>query len=259
MTIEPPDSNSPDKGRSFEDLLKQIQPKLDAIPQEMRIAPLPPSEMVFEEVKSYIVELGLPVGGTTATVITVGGEFVERVKFGVGRAGTLRVCLKGVMTTLPVFAFLYPKTKGLTVYGIFPRDGVHPRKLGQAVYWGMVSDIPPNVAGSAPLTMDEFWKIDAFDKRQLVEKAVLESIKRDLEKERDDEIRRRVSSAEAEVAQLRRKNPGGPQDIEQLRRRSERNAADAVKNHNLAEMWKLTAILFTAVAMLLALVVKHLT
>ena len=250
MTIEPANEGSPEKGgRSFEDLLKQIQPKLDAIPQEMRIAPMPPTEIVYEEVRSSIAKMGLPVGGTPATVISVSGEFVERAKLGIGRAGSHR--------GLPVFAFLYPNKKRFDVFGIFPRDGVHPRKLGQAIYWGIVSDIPPEIAQSRPLTMDEFWKIDAFDKRQLVEKAVLESIKRELEEERDREIALRVSSAEAEIQKLRRTNPESREEIQQLRRRCERNAASAVQNHNRAERWKLIALCLGTLA-LLVLMAKYL-
>jgi hypothetical protein len=249
MTITPPDDARNDKARSFEELLKAIGQKVDATPEEMRIAPLPPSERVYEETKEAISKTGLVVGGTPATVVSISGEFVERAKLGIGRAG--------IHKKLPVFAFLYPNKKRFDVFGIFPRDGVHPRQLGQAIYWSIVSDIPPHIAQSRPLTMDDFWKIDAFDTRQLVETPVLNSIKRELEEERDREIALRVSSAEAEVQKIRQTNPESREEIQQIRRRCERHAANAVQNHNRAEKWKLIALCLGTLA-LLALIARYL-
>lgn len=242
MNLDAPDAGSPEKRqRSFEEILKSIQPKLDKIPEESRIAPLPPSEEVFEAVKNYFVAVGLPVTGTPATVVSVAGEFVERGKLAIGRAGELR--------GLPVFAFLYPEKKRFDAYGIFARDGIDARRLGQALYWGILSDIPTNVAQSKPLTMDEFWSINAFDKTQLVDAPVFESLKRELERERDEAIKSRVSSAEAKVTELRTRKTAKPNIVVDLQ-------GDILKrevrdSHNRAENWKLAALLSGVVALLL--------
>ncbi len=241
MNIDAPDAGSPEKReRSFEELLKSIQPKLDKIPEESRISPLPPSEHVFDAVKDYVAKAGLPVTGTPATVVSVAGEFVERGKLAVGRAGKLR--------GLPVFAFLYPEKKRFNVYGIFARDGIDARRLGQALYWGIISDIPTDVAQSKPLTMDEFWSIDAFDKTQLAHAPALELIKVELERERDAEVQRRVVAAEAKVYQLRSLKPSVAETIKQLRDEARNHRANAVTNHNRAEMWKLGALCSCVVA-----------
>lgn len=244
MNIDVPDAGSPEKRqRSFEEILKSIQPKLDKIPEESRIAPLPPSEEVFEAVKNYFVKAGLPVTGTPATVVSVAGEFVERGKLAVGRAGKLR--------GLPVFAFLYPEKKRFNVYGIFARDGIDARRLGQALYWGILSDIPTDVAQSKPLTIDEFWSINAFNKTELVDAPVFECLKRKLERERDEAIESHVSSAEAEVRELRKRKTSEPNVVVHLQGDISEGESEVRDSHNRAENWKLAALLSGGVALLL--------
>lgn len=244
MTIDVPENNPPEKdGRSFEKLLKNIQPKLDRISEDARIAPLPPSEEVFESVKSYIAGTGLPVNGNPATVVSVAGEYVERAKLGVGRVGKLR--------GLHVFAFLYPEKKRFTVYGIFPRDGFDARRLGQAVYWGIVSDIPTHWAQSKPLSMDEFWTINAFDDTQLVDAPALQNLKAEMAKQRDAQIREGLAMMRMELAELKNR-PVVPRELESDS--SELKAAN-IQLHNSREDWKLAVFVLGFLALLLLVIV----
>lgn len=238
------------KPSSLDDILKRVKDlNLDEgkIPSEMRIEELPPSKEIFEEVKSYVAnELKLKTGGSPNGVISIAGEFVNRSLLGAGRVG--------ISQNMPVFAFLYQHKNAVNVVAIYTRDGVDPRRVGQAIYWGIVSDIPTTIAQSKILPLSDFWAIKTLDPLQLCDAPVLEKFKLEVERDAD----RRVSKAEAEVSALKKQLIAKPAPSGSNASQHAHYEREAVACHNRAEMWKFIAISFATMAVVLGLIAMHL-
>ena len=104
----PERNNTPEKKpeKTLEDLLKEVKPRLDALPNELRIAPRPPTEEASEEVKQYLeTKLKLPRVKAIANWVFVAHEILERPKIYEGRVGKL--------DGLNIVALLYPFGKRL--------------------------------------------------------------------------------------------------------------------------------------------------
>lgn len=245
MMDERPLSNKPDKKKpsSLDDILKRVKDldlDLEKIPAEMRIEELPPSREIFEAVKEYVTsELGLKAGSSPNGVISIAGEFVHRNLLGAGRVGLS----KG----FPAFAFLYQHKNAVNVVAIYTRDGVDPRRIAQAIYWGIISDVPTTIAQSEILPLSDFWAIKTLDPTKLCDAPVLEKLSLQVEREAD----KRVTKAEAEVSGLKKRLSPRVAPVVAQEVGHEPWQREAVDSHNRAEMWKLAALFFFAASLLL--------
>lgn len=247
MNIEPSnrESRSIEKPiKSLDDVLKEVIREGEKIPGAQRVEEIPLSREVFDSVQSYIKdELKLPTGASGNGAISIAGEFLNRTSLGAGRVGTL----KG----LPVFAFIYQiESNRIGFVGIFPRDGVDARKIAQAIYWTIVSDIPTTHAQSKLLSRDDFRSVNAFDETALCDAPALEKLRAEITAEAD----RAVIHADTRAAESEKQIKRLGKEVAVEKQSCEDNRQAAVVSHNRAEMWKLAALLFFAVAILLMLI-----
>ena len=164
----PERNNNPEKKteKTLEDLLKEVKHRLDALPQELRIAHRPPTEEASEEVKQYLeTELKLPRVKSIANWIFAAHEILERPKIYEGRVGKLN--------GLNIVALLYPFGKRLKTVCIYPTDGVDPFMVAKAIYWGLVEELPLRIASSDIGKMDVFFELKTLELETLLDPHVL--------------------------------------------------------------------------------------
>jgi len=183
----------PKAGRSFEDLLNELKPKLEKLPADQKIPALPPDAMVLESVQEFVRASGMVVTESCPPTIAVAGEFLDRTQLKEGRVGFHKNCR--------VVSFLYRYgDKSLRAVVIYPRHGVDARKLGMSIFWGQTADVPESVAQSKILSVQDFFDVNAFDLSKILDVPALEHFKSDYRKTVDGEMRAAVSSMQAERA-----------------------------------------------------------
>lgn len=237
-----PDSND------FERLLRQLKPKLDKLPDELRIPAVPPHADAAEEVAQYVREkLGLEPAGEVPSWVIIGTECVERPKIHEGRIGLLN----GV----PVFAFLYPyEAKRLRTVVIHVKDGLLPRMIAKAILWGIVGEIPDAVAHGEIRSVDDFFSLRCLDAGQLVDTPRLAKAKEEIERvasERCASVTAKLGQSESACVSLRKSLGKSEAERQQSRK-------DAIRQHNRAEVWKLVAITGLGAGPLVTLVIQRL-
>lgn len=232
--------------KTFEELLRDLQPKLDAIPNEMRIPALPPSENSAAEVQNYVREtMGLPVATDVPNWVFVGNESIERSKIREGRLGML--------DDLYIFAFLYPYEKTLHTVCIYPRDGIDPRMIAKAVLWGQVHEIPNTIAHSHIMDAATFFSLKCVDFKKLVDAQLLEKARSDWQDyfgKESRELERRLSLANLRVKEIETERTVATQEHQ----KREKELTELWQGYNLsAEIWKLVAWVFGVAFSLVAL------
>ncbi len=239
LSPDGPEFNGPKK-KSFEQLLKDLKPQLSQIPEEMRVPALPPTEAAASDVKEYVrKKMGLPVAETVPNWMLVGNESLERSKIREGRIGEI----KGTRA----FAFLYPYGKAIKTVCIYPKDGICPRMIAKAVIWGQVDEIPSSIAHSELMDVSQFFVMKCFNLNQLTDLPLLEKAMADYTQKCEEEklqLRSRLAYAERVLAIPAPKIEMQPSiELEQLK-------AEAIREQNRAEEWKLVALLVGAVALI---------
>ncbi|MEI6714253.1 MAG: hypothetical protein WCO60_10905 [Verrucomicrobiota bacterium] len=224
--------------KSFEQLLKDLQPKLDAIPEELRVPALPPNEDAAAEVQEYIREkMNLPVAETVSNWMLIGNESLERSKIREGRIGEV----KGTRA----FAFLYPYGKLLRSVCIYPKDGIDPRMIAKGVMWGQLSEVPSSIAHSQIMDIADFFRMQSFDLMQLLDAPLLEKAKAEYRQKFEAEIK----ELQSQLAQSKKVTPA-PRPVPEIVPQSdyEELKVEAVQEQNRAEHWKLFGIIVGAIA-----------
>jgi hypothetical protein len=209
------------KEKDFEELLRELEPQLSKLPDQMRVPALPVSQDAAEEVKDYVREkMGIPVAENVPNWILLGNEAVERAKIQEGRIGELN--------GIRVFAFLYPYEKEFKTVCIYPRDGIDPRMLAKAVLWGQVGEIPDSVAQSAIYKASDFFFLECLKLVTLIDAPLLKLAK--------DELREKY---EKEANLLNRYINRGQKEIERLKAVVEEQGSQAeVLNARIAKLCK---------------------
>jgi len=235
---EHPKPKRPDSKPTFEELIQQLEPQLDKVPEEMRIPPIPPNEDAAEEVQKYVREtMGLPVAADVPNWILIGNESVERSKMREGRIGDS----KGSY----VFAFLYPyEPKKFHTVIVHPKDGIDPRMIAKAVLWGLVGEIPATLAQSEIRNVEAFFLLRCLNTSQLLDAPALEMAKAEYRKEIDEEIaliRNRLAQSESQILV-------GNKSLAAATEREATAKADADWQHNRAENWRMAT--FAAIALI---------
>lgn len=242
LSPDGPEFNGPKK-KTFEQLIKDLKPQLSQIPEDMRVPALPPTEAAAADVKEYVrKKMGLPVAETVPNWMLIGNESIERSKIREGRIGEI----KGTRA----FAFLYPYGKAIKTVCIYPKDGICPRMIAKAVMWGQVDEIPSSTAHSELMDVSQFFVMKCFNLKQLMDLPLLEKAMTDYRQKYEEEnqsLRSRLAYAErllAAPAPTVEIQP--PIDLEQLK-------AEAIREQNRAEHWKLFGIIAagTAIAALI--------
>jgi hypothetical protein len=189
----------PKAARSFEDILKELRPQLQALPAEQRIPVLPPDRMMLEGVEEFVRANKMVVADSCPSTIALAGEFLDRATLREGRVG-----LHG---NVRVLSFLYRYSdKSMRAVVLFPRDGVDTRLLGMAVCWGLVADVPESVAQSKICEVRDFFAINAFNLANIVDIPALERYQADCRKrmaEEQEALQRRADDLEQERSDLR--------------------------------------------------------
>ena len=178
--------------RTFDDILKDLQPQLDKLPPDQQIPLLPPDQMVLDSVQEFVRDNGMVVPDSCPPTIAVAGEFLDRTSIREGRVGLLR--------NLRVISFLrrYPD-KSLRAVVIFPCKGVDARTLGMSIFWGQVADVPLSVAKSEICSLSDFFAINSFHLTDVIDVSSLELYKLDYARELDKQLAvadRRLRDAE---------------------------------------------------------------
>lgn len=220
----------PDPG-DFEKLLRQLKPKLDKLPNDLRIPAVPPNADAAEEVEEYVQEkLGLSRASSVPNWVIIGNECVERPKMHEGRIGLL----DGV----PVFAFLYPyEAKRHRTVVIHARDGIDPRMLAKAILWGLVGEIPAQFAQSEIRSVDDFFGLRCLAPDQLYDQARLVRAKAEIERQaaaKCASLRNTLERTQTEAEGLRKA-------LAEASRLRDSFKAKFIEHHNRAELWKLLA------------------
>jgi hypothetical protein len=237
--------------RSFEDILKEIQPQLNAMPHDQQIPVLPPDKMTLASVEEFVRESGMSVSESCPSRIALAGEFLDRCQLREGRVG-----LHG---NFRVVSFLIQYSdKTLRSVVIYPRDGIDARLLGMAILWGLVADVPETVAQSKVLAVRDFFQINAFDLNKLIDMTALEQYESDCRVQIENQSRESLRSAQDRIAGLEAALRG----YEGRARAAEQDkialGADAVRDHNRAETWRLiAAVTLVACAVLTLVLIRH--
>lgn len=242
MNIDPENpeipSHKPRKPeRNFEQLLQALRPQLEKLPEEQRLLPLPPSEEVLTEVQEYVKSLGLSVPPMPPPMIGLGGEFLDPLGLKEGRVGLLR--------EVRVLAFLRRYSdKSLRTVVIHVRDGVDARKLGLAIIWGQVADVPEHIAQTEIRPVADFFNICACDLHRLIEISALERFQLDYQRQQEAEmamIRQGQTIAEKQATALRATQ-------HELKQQREEQHRLMIRESNRAEVWKVVAFVAVVVA-----------
>lgn len=252
MNIDPEMPDSPKRippakpsERSFEKLLEELKPKLDKLPAEQRLLPVPPTAEMLEEVQEYVKSLGLSVPPMPPPKIGIGGEFLDPLQLKEGRVGLLR--------NVRVLAFLHRYSdKSLRTIVIHVRDGVDARKIGLAIIWGQIADLPDNIAQTQILPVTDFFAICACDLSRLVDVSALERFKLDYQKQQEAEmsgIRQNRIAIELRTASLETER-------QELKKQFDKKHSEMVRESNRAEFWKVVA--FAALVLAVVALVKAL-
>lgn len=232
--------------RSFEDILKEIQPQLNTTPPAQQIPALPPDEMTLASVEEFVRESGMSVPESCPSRIALAGEFLDRCQLREGRVG-----LHG---NFRVVSFLIQYSdKTLRSVVIFPRDGIDARLLGMAIVWGLVADVPEAVAQSKVLGVRDFFAINAFDLSKLIDTTALEHYESDCRVQIENQYRESSRLAQDRIAGLEAALRG----CEDRARAAEQDkialGAEAVRDHNRAENWRLSAAVAVVACVVLVL------
>jgi len=240
---------NPKSPRTFEEVLRELQPQLQKLPPEQKIPALPPDPMVLESVEEFVRKNGMRVPDSCPSSIALAGEFLDRAGLREGRVG-----LHG---NLRVLCFLYMfSDKLMRAVVIFPRDGLDVRLLGMAICWGLVADVPESVAQSKICDTRAFFSINAFNLSNIVDVPALEHYQADFRKLVAGEqlaLEHRAASLEHERADLAGRCKQFGEDLEAQRQ-------SAVAQHNRAEVWKFALVVTLAlfpVVLLLLRFAKH--
>ncbi len=170
MNLDPIQPDPKRVPKSFQQLLREAQPKLDQVPAEMQIAPRPPSEAAEEDVKKYLREkMGLTPPEIVSNWIFVANECVDRTKIAAGRIGE--------WDKLNVFAILCLIGKRLKVICVYPRDGIDPFMVGKGVMWGLAEEIPHKYAQSEIVEIPRFFDLKTIKLESLTDLRILEKFK----------------------------------------------------------------------------------
>lgn len=257
MNINPepdmPERNNPSKkpGRSFDDLLKELKPKLEKLPDDQQIPAFPPDPMILAAVEDFVRASGMVVASSCPSSIALAGEFLAHNQLREGRVG-----LHG---NFRVVSFLYRYSdKLLRSVVIIPRDGIDARLLGMAIIWGLVADVPETVAQSKVLDVKDFFQINAFDLSKLINTTALEQYESDCRLRIESQSRESFRSAQDRIAGLET----ALRVFEDRARAAEQDkialGADAVRDHNRAETWRLiAAVALVTCAVLTLVLIRH--
>ena len=250
---EMPERKGPSKksNRSFDDLLKELKPQLEKLPDDQQIPASPPDAMILAAVEDFVRESGMTVPASCPSSIALAGEFLGR--------GQLREGRVGLHGNFRVVSFLYRfADKSLRAVVIYPRDGIDARLLGMAIMWGLVADVPETVAQSKILDVRDFFQINAFDLSKLINMTALEQYESDCRNRIENQSRESSRLAQDRIAGLETSLRG----YEDRARAAEQDkialGADAVRDHNRAETWRLiAAVALIACIVLTLLLIRH--
>lgn len=237
--------------RSFDDLIKEIQPLLNTMPTDQHIPLLPPSPMILASVEDFVRSAGMVIPDSCPSGIAVAGELLVR--------GQLREGRVGLHGKFRVACFLYRYSdKSLRSVVIIPRDGIDARMLGMAILWGLVADVPETVAQSKVMAVRDFFEINAFDLSKLINTTALEQYEYDCRNRIENQSRESSRLAQERIAGLETALRG----FEDRARAAEQDkitlGADAVRDHNRAETWRLIAAVSLVACVVLTLVLIRL-
>ena len=230
----------------FERLLRQLKPKLDKLPDDLRIPAIPPNVDAAEEVAEYVREkLGLEPAGEVPSWVIIGTECVERPNIHEGRVG--------VIDGAPVFAFLYPyESKRLRTVIIHVKDGINARMVAKAILWGILAEIPAEFAHGEIRSVDDFFGLRCLDPLRLVDAPRLAQAKAEVERfaaESCAVVTSKLRQVESTCAALRK-------SLSELEGQRDSSRADAVLQHNRAELWRISAVFILAASPLLTLMLQ---
>ncbi|MEI6715792.1 MAG: hypothetical protein WCO60_18720 [Verrucomicrobiota bacterium] len=231
--------------QEFEDLVRSLKPQLNKIPKELRIPPVPPCEQALSEVDDYIKNvMKLPVEGSIPSHILVGNEVVERAKIREGRIG--------VTNQAHVFAFLYPFGKLAQTVLIYPRDGIDPRMIAKAVFWGRVSEIPRELAQSEIVPVQQFFSIKCLKLSELLDSPLLSAAKSKIRAAANAEIeqlRVRLMRAEESLKEVgANKISLSPESVSPVPEELTELNSKYLKEQHRAEHWKLLGMIALAIS-----------
>ncbi len=254
----PPDPEMPERndhpkkpGRSFDALLRELKPQLDKLPDDQQIPAFPPDPMVLASVEDFVHSAGMVVPSSCPSSVALAGELLAHNQLREGRVG-----LHG---NFRVVCFLYRYSdKLLRSIVIIPRDGIDARLLGMAIIWGLVADVPETVAQSKVLDVKDFFAINACDLSKLINTTALEQYEMDYRMKIDIEFRERLKLAEnrslcleSSLSKSEERERAAEQDKLSL-------SAEAVRDHNRAETWKLLAAVALIGCIVMALLlIRH--
>jgi hypothetical protein len=237
--------------RSFDDMLKEFKPQMDKLPPDQQIPAFPPDPMVLASVEDFVRSSGMVVPSSCPSSVALAGELLAHSQLREGRVG-----LHGHFR---VVCFLYCYSdKSLRSVVIIPRDGVDARMLGMAIIWGLVADVPESVAQSKLLGVRDFFEINAFDLTKLINTTALEQYESD--------CRIRIENQSRESSRLAQERIAGLETVlrsyEDRARAVEQEkialGAEAVRDHNRAETWRLiAAVALVACAVLTLVLIRH--
>ena len=164
----------------------------------------------------------------------------------------------GLHGNFRVVCFLYRYSdRLLRSIVIIPRDGIDARLLGMAIIWGLVADVPETVAQSKVLDVKDFFAINACDLSKLINTTALEQYEMDYRMKIDIEFRERLKLAEsrslcleASLIKFEERERAAEQDKIAL-------GAEAVRDHNRAENWRLFSAVAVVACVVLVLLLIH--
>lgn len=232
--------------RSFEDLLKELKPQMEKLPPDQQIPAFPPDPMVLASVEEFVRSTGMDVPSSCPSSVALAGELLAHSQLREGRVG-----LHG---NFRVVCFLYRYSdKSLRSVVIIPRDGIDARLLGMAIIWGLVADVPESVAQSKVLGVKDFFEINAFDLKNLINTTALEQYESDCRIRIETQSRENFRLAQDRIAGLESVIRG----YEDRERAAEQDNAslktEAVRDYNRAETWKLIAAVVVVACVVLVL------
>lgn len=220
--------------RSFEDLLKEYKPQMEKLSPDQQIPALPPDKMTLASVEEFVRASGMVVTDSCPSNIALAGEFLNR--------GQLREGRVGLHGNFRVVSFLIQYSdKTLRSVVIYPRDGVDARMLGMAIVWGLVADVPDSVAQSKVLGVRDFFQINAFDLSMLIDTTALEQYESDCRIQIESQSLESSRLAQDRIARLEASLRGYEDRARATEQEKIALGADAVRDHNRAETWRLIA------------------
>ena len=127
-----------------------------------------------------------------------------------------------------------------------------------AILCGIVADVPESVAQSKVVDVKDFFAINAFDLSKLIDTTALEQFESDCRIQIENQSRESFRSAQERIAGLEAALRG----YEDRARAAEQDkialGAEAVRDHNRAETWRLiAAVSLVACAVLTLVLIRH--